>query len=177
MLYNQNHDFIWPDDLGSELGYYQIMFWPCLSYLVWRPYPSCSATRTRMGYWWILSGPYMAGVIAIIVVWTRHGNMSPCIGSRVNTNYERIAWCAGCQLRTRAQSLTGNSSVTHARTYTHARTFFCMLASNGTHHMAEIIETHIWYVKKRIDTVFLAIKGCILISSTESCHSGALWLW
>ena len=32
----------------------------------------------------------------------RHENMSPCTGFYVNTNYERIASRAGCQLRTRA---------------------------------------------------------------------------
>ena len=31
-----------------------------------------------------------------------HENMSPCTGFNVNTNYERIASRAGCQLRTRA---------------------------------------------------------------------------
>ena len=33
----------------------------------------------------------------IIFVWRRHENMSPYIGSKVNTNYERITSCVGCQ--------------------------------------------------------------------------------
>ena len=30
-------------------------------------------------------------------VWRKHENMSPCTGSRVNTNHERIASWGGCQ--------------------------------------------------------------------------------
>ena len=30
-------------------------------------------------------------------VWRKHENMSPCTGSRANTNYERIASWSGCQ--------------------------------------------------------------------------------
>ena len=35
-------------------------------------------------------------------VWSRHNNMSPCTGSKVNSNYERIASRVGTQFRTRA---------------------------------------------------------------------------
>ena len=31
------------------------------------------------------------------IVWRKHENMSPCTGSRINTNYERIASWGGCQ--------------------------------------------------------------------------------
>ena len=32
-----------------------------------------------------------------VIVWGRHDSMSPCPGSRVHSNHERIASCAGCQ--------------------------------------------------------------------------------
>ena len=35
-------------------------------------------------------------------VWRRHENMSPCTGSRMNSNYERNASRVGAQFRTRA---------------------------------------------------------------------------
>ena len=35
--------------------------------------------------------------ICIMFVWRKHENMSPCTGSRVNTNYERITSWSGCQ--------------------------------------------------------------------------------
>ena len=40
----------------------------------------------------------------------KHEDTSPCTGSRVTANYERIAACAGTMFRSRASESQGNSA-------------------------------------------------------------------
>ena len=50
----------------------------------------CGKAHHRAAYTWHWS-------IDIMFVWRGHNNFPPCTGSSVNTHYERIVPCAGCQ--------------------------------------------------------------------------------
>ena len=91
-------------------------------------------------------GPYMAGVIAIIVVWTRHQTWE-----HVSVHWQQgkcRLWeiCLVCRMPAANASPKshGQLQLTHARSCTHALTFFWMemLPSNGN-YMVEIIGSHI----------------------------------
>ena len=47
--------------------------------------------------------------IYIIFIWSKHENMSPCTGSRINTSCKRIASYVKCQFRTQASESQENS--------------------------------------------------------------------
>ena len=64
-----------------------------LAQAVWYHTPGTTLSRLPAGtirHWAAATWHWF---IAIIILWSKHENMSPCTGSRVITSYERIASC------------------------------------------------------------------------------------
>ena len=81
-----------------------------LALAAWYHKPGTTASRLWEGRFLHWAAYAWQWRIDIIFVWRKHENMSPCTGSSVNTSYERVASCAGCQFLTRASGSQGNSA-------------------------------------------------------------------
>ena len=73
------------------------------------PFPNFNGCAVEVWEWICHFIPHFLTDVNIFV-WRKHENISPCTDSRVNTSYERIASCAGCQFRTRASESQVNST-------------------------------------------------------------------